>query len=60
MTKERYYAVRIGNPKYWPYFMLSADCKTPALFATHEEALKACPKQPATRVVRVFLLDTKP
>ncbi len=58
MIKEKYYAVRIGKPKrHWPYFMLGADSKTPALFATRSEAQKARPKQPATKVIRVWLCD---
>ena len=58
MTKERYYAVRVGNPRRdWPYFMVRDDSMVPALFESRADAEKAAPKQPRTRVVRVTIHD---
>lgn len=57
MTKETYYAVRIGDPRYHsPYFM-SLDGKAPALFLTRQAAHEAMPKQTSTKVVRVTVHD---
>ena len=57
MTKETYYAVRIGDPRYHsPYFM-TLDGKTPALFLSRKDADEAMPKQTSTKVVRVTIHD---
>jgi hypothetical protein len=57
MTKETYYAIRIGDPRYHsPYFM-TLDGKAPALFVTRQAAHEAMPKQTSTKVVRVTVHD---
>ena len=57
MTKETYYAVRVGDPRYHsPYFM-TPDGKAPALFLSRKDADEAMPKQNCTKVVRVTIHD---
>ena len=58
MTKETYYAVRIGNPKHHhPYFMVRKGTNVPELFQHRIAAESAAPKQPHTLVVRVTIHD---
>lgn len=58
--KEKYYAVRIGDPRrHSPYFMIRKDSScTPVLFLTRREAQKNLPDEPAVKVVRVWLTTT--
>ena len=55
--KEKYYAVRIGDPRYhYPYLMLSDDRKTPSLFFTRERAEQAIKDTPdIDRTARVVV-----
>lgn len=54
--KEKYYAVRIGDPRNSsPYFMLDRSGITPWLFTTRHEAELFRPKEPWAKVVRVWL-----
>ena len=58
MTKETYYAVRIGKPPHHrPYFKLMNGTRIPAIFVTKAEAEIFRANQPATKVVRVVLHD---
>lgn len=53
---ETYYAIRIGDPRrHHPYLKLSADRRTPQLFATRVEAetALATEPEPLRKVVRV-------
>lgn len=60
MTKENYYAVRIGQPgKHAPYFMLREGASTPQLFHTEEDAKEAASNAPYRKAVRVELRETK-
>ena len=67
MTKEKYWAVKIGDPrKHHPYFMLAdflTDDTIPALFNKRESAEQAAIKRvsPKTtcKVVRVELRETR-
>ena len=64
-TTERYYAVRIGDPRtHDPYFMLD-DSKPdgkmlPAIFESRAQAEAARPKRSSTKAVRVWITTRKP
>lgn len=58
--KETCYAVRLGDPRrHTTYLMIDQEKSkrhqrmVPELFSSRDDAEKACPKQPNTRVVRV-------
>jgi hypothetical protein len=60
MTKEKYYAVRIGDPRYHePYFMLRTGTRIPAIFETRKEAEDYMPAQSSTKVVSVWITNGK-
>lgn len=66
MTKETYYAIRIGIPdRHLLYFMKSDGNSAPALFATEDEASgyvranKKNAEQNHWKVVRVELRELK-
>lgn len=57
-TRERYWAVRIGNPgKHFPYFMLGEDQATPALFVSKEEAADYAEIGKDDKIVRVWVTE---
>ena len=64
MTKEKYYAVIIGNPrKDSPYFMVREDIMTPDLFCTRfaaeQAALKRIMKRTYRKVIAVEVCETR-
>lgn len=64
MIKEKYFAVRIGNPtEYKPYLMLREGEMNPALFCTRLAAAEAVLKRSLNRtdckVVAVNVCETK-
>jgi len=64
MVKEKYYAVRIGNPrKHRTYLMLGDDMKTPQLFcspgAAQDAAIKRVQNKTECKVVAVNVCETR-
>jgi hypothetical protein len=64
MVKEKYYAIRIGEPrKSRPYLMVREDTMTPDLFNTRlaakEAALKRVPNRTDFKTVAVNVCETK-
>lgn len=65
MAPERYWAVRIGNPrKHLTYLMLNTDNSgTPALFTSRpkaeDAALKGVSKRTECKIVRVELRELR-
>lgn len=60
LTKETYYAIRIGNPRdYVPYFKVGADHETPVLFKIRKQAEAQFVKNAGWKVVRVELRELK-
>jgi hypothetical protein len=60
MLKEKYFAVRIGNPKtHAPYFMLREGTRTPKLFHDIRDAQDATDSQPERYAVEVEVREVK-
>lgn len=60
MVKERYYAVRIGNPKqHRPYLLLCDQGSTPALFSERSGAEAARSGFGERTVVRVEIRELR-
>lgn len=58
MTRQRLYAIRIGDPRrHTPYFMLREGTALPALFTRRYLAESQLPKKSSARVVRAWLHD---
>lgn len=60
MIVERYYAIRVGNPKkHSPCFRWDYGNHCPYLFGNRSEAVKAKDKQRDCKVVKVELRELK-
>lgn len=60
MTKETYYAIRIGSrPQHSPYFMLRDDGTVPHLFEHKMDAQDRVKGHPERTVVRVEIRELK-
>lgn len=60
LTKETYYAMRIGNPEdHYPRFALDAGLETPKLFTSRKKAFAHFVKGYGWKVVRVELRELK-
>ncbi len=57
-TTEKYYAIRVGNPKrHTPYFLLREQSDTPAIFVKRKDAVKLASDWTDFTVVEVELRE---